>query len=235
MVPGRVKHPFTMAILTPALWIAVLTVFVSRVLAETNANPQTLVRDGAASGIMGWSGLVYQAARFEPLCGNIGTDARYEAVIDISGRCTAAMDTFGNDTSATLAIYDSTGTRIEDGIIGNGYETCLCFALSQTGGTEFRGAFCWWVDGSGRGDGWWHLNYDRILAGNYRPNVVQTLPQCKDVNVQELKDGWSATAVQRSATARPETASFCKFTPCSCWMELDLLTVVVLLLAGGEG
>ncbi|KAH7088036.1 hypothetical protein FB567DRAFT_468518 [Paraphoma chrysanthemicola] len=196
-----------MIVTTGALWVAAVIFLTSRTVAETNSNPQTMVRDSVANGIMGWPGLVYQATRFEPLCGNLGTDARYNDLIDMSGRCTAAMDAFGNDTSATLAIYDSTGSLIKDGIIGNGYETCLCFALSQTGTTGFKGAFCWWVDGSGRGDGWWALRYDRILAGNYRPNVAKTLPQCKDVDVKKLKESWSATAVQPSATVGSKTAT----------------------------
>jgi hypothetical protein len=69
--------------------------------------------------------------------------------LDIDGRYIAAMATFSNDTSATRAIYDTAGSLVKDAIDGNGYETCLCCALIQTGETRFKAAFCWWVDGFG--------------------------------------------------------------------------------------
>jgi hypothetical protein len=175
-----------MVLYAPLFWIAFLSTAVKLVIAESNANPQILVRDGAANGIMGWPGLVYQAARFEPLCGNLGTDTRYKDVIDISERCTSA---------------------IKNGVVGNGQEACLCFALS---GSSFNGGFCWWVDGAGRGDGWWHSSYDRILSGSYRPNIAKAMPKCKDVDVDGLKQSWSATAVQPTANVATKTSTSCK-------------------------
>jgi hypothetical protein len=191
-----------------ALWIFILVVTITKSLAERNGIPQELARDGPANNIMGWPGLFYQASRFEPLCGNLGDDHRYEEILDISGRCTPPMDAFGNDSAATLGIYDSTGARIEGGVVGNGYETCLCFALSRTGRAEFKGGFCWWVDESGSGEGWWALWHERILAGNYRPNVSRSLPQCEDVDVEKLRESWSATAVQRSPTGTSTSSKF---------------------------
>lgn len=190
-----------------ALWIALYLAFGITAVTETNDSPTILVRDGSTNDVPGYPGLAYHAAGFEPLCGNIGTDTRYSDNINILDRCTAAMDVFANDTTNALAIYDSTGTRLIDARVGNGYEICLCFSMQQTGSTDFKGAMCWWVDGSGRGDLRWHLWYDDILAGSYRPNVAKALPQCKDVDVDVLKSSWSASAAQGTATGASKTIS----------------------------
>jgi hypothetical protein len=174
---------------------------IGQVRAETNVNPFLFTLQGTANSVTGYPGLAYQAIRYEPLCGNLGTDARFKDPIDISGRCTPAMDAFGNNTEDTLALYDGTGSRLKNGRVGGGYEVCLCFAMQQTG-DGLKGAMCLWVDGSGRGDAWWALAYDRIAAGNYRPNVAKALPLCKDVDVDALKASWSATAVQPSVTEK---------------------------------
>lgn len=158
-------------------------------------------RDGAVSDLTGFPGVAYKATRYEPLCGNIGTDARYSASFDISPSCVPAMDAFADaSTDVLVAIYDLTGSRVEDGMVGDGYETCLCFALGQSGSGNLRSGICLYVNGDGQNDVWWGLSYDRILAGAHRPNMNRALPLCADVNVDDLEASWSATAAGFSTT-----------------------------------
>lgn len=42
--------------------------------------------NGAISDVTDYPGLTYQALRYEPLCGNIGTDAHYKASFDVTDR-----------------------------------------------------------------------------------------------------------------------------------------------------
>ncbi len=111
------------------------------------------------------------------------------------------MDTFAN-TADPFVLYDITGVRLEGAVVGDGDEICMCFALA---GETSNSAMCFWVDGSGRADGWWSLWYDRIVAGSHRPNVGKALSQCKDVDLQELKAEWSQTAAQVSVTEAVRT------------------------------
>ncbi|KAF2026032.1 hypothetical protein EK21DRAFT_116234 [Setomelanomma holmii] len=50
------------------------------------------------------------------------------------------------------------------------------------------------------GSDWWFLALDGILPGSYRPNAAKSLPLCKDLNVNELRSQWRATAVQPTVT-----------------------------------
>ena len=147
--------------------------------------------------------MAYQAIRYEPLCGNLGTDPRYSTSFDISGRCTPAMEAFGN-TVDTVAIYDTTGTRLRGAIVGNGYDTCLCFALGQIGG-GLKGGVCVWIQGDGQAEVYWSLPLDYVLASTYRPNINKALPLCKNIDLQAERASWSATAVQAQTTEKVNT------------------------------
>ncbi|KAH8725347.1 hypothetical protein GQ44DRAFT_772378 [Phaeosphaeriaceae sp. PMI808] len=160
--------------------------------------------DGTVSDIIGYPGLAYQAIRYEPLCGNMGTDARYKGPIDLTDRCIPAMESFGNNTELTLALYDITGTRLSNARVAGGRDVCMCFAMSQVS-TSLKGAFCFWIDGTGNADRWWTLHLDHILAGSYRPNVAKSLPLCKNADVDQLRSQWSSTAVQPAMTERVST------------------------------
>jgi hypothetical protein len=59
----------------------------------------------------------------------------------------------------------------------------------------------------GGGDVWFHFYWNRILVGNYRPSFDRRLPQCKDVDVEKLKQSWSATGLQQSATVGAAVAA----------------------------
>jgi hypothetical protein len=150
--------------------------------------------DGIVNGIMGYPGLVYQAIRYEPLCGNLGADARFSSPLDMTDYCIPAMEAFGNNTEDTLALYDTTGSRLNNARVGGGYDVCLCFAVSQIG-DGIKGNLCIWVDGTGRGQAW--IN-NSMIASNYRPDAEKTLPFCKDMDVSSMREEWSATAFQPS-------------------------------------
>lgn len=172
---------------------------------KTTAISQLLPINGISGELTGYPGLAYHAIRYEPLCGNLGSGARYSNPIDMTDRCKPAMESFGNNTNDNVALYDITGSRLPDGRVGGGYDVCLCFALSQIDG-GIKGALCLWVDGAGRADVWWSLHLDDILAGNFRPNVDKALPLCKDVNVASLKAQWSSTAAQPSFSEKTASA-----------------------------
>lgn len=168
--------------------------------------------------------MAYNAVRYEPLCGNIGSDQRYTEAFDMGEFCGPAMDAYADTPEDTLvAVYDLTGTRLDEGIVGDGYDTCLCFALGQSGGGDLKSGICLWVDGDGQAEVWWQLRYDRILAGVHRPNMNRALPLCADVNVDELEASWSATAagLRSTTTGEPGAATSTKE---SDWATTEYVT-----------
>jgi hypothetical protein len=104
------------------------------------------------------------------------------------------MEAFDNNTADALAIYDLTGARLEEGVVGNGYDSCLCFALSQLGATTLQGGLCVWV--SGDGETYMYSATGGTIASSYRPNIKKSLPFCKDIDLPSAKAAWSATAAQ---------------------------------------
>lgn len=165
---------------------------------------QPMVRDGAVSELTGYPGTTYQAIRYEPICGSIGSGEQYAVPIDAGSRCTAAMNTFGNDTISAFAVYDATGVLLEsaDAIIGNGKEVCMCFALAAASG-DGMGAICVAIDGTGTAE-YSYMSFivsDYILDGGYRV-VGKALPRCTEVDLQQVKDSWSATAALPTATGK---------------------------------
>ena len=162
---------------------------------------QLMKISGLVAEITGYPGLSYEAARYEPLCGQFGTGGIYDAQWDFCGfncdaeTCSLAMDDYSNNTD-TLAIYDINGIRLEDVRVGGGLDTCMCFSLARADG--FISDFCFWINGAGQADS---LNYGNVgasIVSSYRPNSQKALPICSSVNITSLSEQWSATAYQPS-------------------------------------
>ena len=153
-----------------------------------------LPANGAATAIIGYGTTNYQAIRYEPLCGTL--DDHYTNPISI-GHCSAAMQVYSNNTKDTVALYDETGVRLNGAIVGGGTDLCMCFALSTT---SQPADLCWWISGDGQADVWWNLQLDHIVGGALRPGAAKSLPHCGDIDLPAVKQSWSATAVQPSAT-----------------------------------
>lgn len=163
---------------------------------------QLLVRDGPVSdtSMIGYSGCTYQAVRYEPLCGTLGTDSRFQRPITMTENCTPAMDVFSNNTHDLLAFYDITGVRLKNAVLGGGTALCMCFSLAQLAANGLKSDICIYVDGTAQSPVYWSISTDNFLAANYRPGSFKSLPQCAIVDLDALKASWSATAVQPSVT-----------------------------------
>jgi hypothetical protein len=166
-----------------------------------------LHREGAVSDLVGYLGLSYQAIRYEPLCGTLGTDERFDSTIRFGVHCGSAGDAFGNNSASTLAFYDTTGVELQGAIVGNGIPLCMCFALGRSDG--FQGNLCLYVDGAGMAEPWWDLHLDDILGGDYRPSSGKSLPLCVGANISSLRKAWSATAVMPSNTGQTSSLGMC--------------------------
>lgn len=161
--------------------------------------------DGIVQEPHGYPGTVYQAIRYEPLCGNLGTGGgKYAVPRDLSDACVPAMESFANNTERMLALYDLLGSRLENARVGGGYEVCMCFAMAQIIENGIQAAVCIWVDGMGRGSVY-DWDWKGHWAGSYRPNLGRALPPCKNVDVNSLKAQWSSTAAQPTVSERVST------------------------------
>ncbi|KAK6524102.1 hypothetical protein TWF694_005765 [Orbilia ellipsospora] len=176
----------------------------------TNADYQ-LAKEGAGS-FAGWS-IAYQSIRYEPLCGNLGTDGYYQNTYQRQPTCTPAMESFRNITDL-VAYYDSTGIRQESGgavLSGDSNGVCMCFALSQIGNEALMGAFCIWVYGFGSTP-----YYGGEVAADYTPGWGRALPQCGGgFDLQAAKEEWSATAPQGGAATPAASSSSSSPSPLS--------------------
>ncbi|KAK6335090.1 hypothetical protein TWF718_010531 [Orbilia javanica] len=148
--------------------------------------------------IRGWEGLSYQAIRYEPLCGNLGTADYYRQVYSYSPFCQPATEEFTNATDSSFAVYDSTGIllRGSEARIGNGKPKCSCFALRQIQDANFAAAICMYVNGDAQ------MLFSNVVGLNYRPgvDVDRALPLCGGFDIEAAKEQWSKTAVQPQAT-----------------------------------
>ena len=162
---------------------------------------QLMTISGLVAEITGYPGLSYEAARYEPLCGQFGTGSIYDAQWDFCGfncdaeTCSSAMDEYSNNTD-TLAIYDINGIRLKDVRVGGGLDTCMCFSLARTDG--FMSDFCFWINGAGQADSLNYGNTGASIVSSYRPNSQKALPICSSVDINSLSEQWSATAYQPS-------------------------------------
>jgi hypothetical protein len=149
---------------------------------------------GPATAIIGYGTTNYQAIRYEPVCGTLDDHLTNPFSL---GHCSAAIEVYSNNTKDTLALYDETGVRLMGAIVGGGTDLCMCFALSST---SQPADICWWVSGDGQADIWWSLQLDHVVGGSFRPGAAKALPHCGDIDLQAVKQSWSATAVQPSLT-----------------------------------
>ncbi|KAK6353959.1 hypothetical protein TWF730_008379 [Orbilia blumenaviensis] len=161
-----------------------------------------LSRDGSGS-VQGWEGTSYQAIRYEPLCGNLGTADYYRQVYALSPYCQPAIEVFTNITDS-FGLYDNTGVRLRgpDARIGAGVELCVCFALQQIQDRNLAGAFCIYVNGNAQ------AYLDGSIALNYRPGLdaSRALPICGGgFDLGAAREAWSKTAVQPLASEAERT------------------------------
>ncbi|KAK6529424.1 hypothetical protein TWF281_008600 [Arthrobotrys megalospora] len=161
------------------------------------ASQYLLARDRSGT-IPGFEGLSYQAIRWEPLCGNLGTAEGYRQVYEWSPFCRPAIEVFTNITD-NFGLYDRTGLRLrgQEARIGAGIELCLCFALRQIQDKNLAGAYCIYVNGNAQ------AYLDGNIALNYRPgvDVDRALPICGGgFDVEAARESWSKTAVQPQVT-----------------------------------
>jgi hypothetical protein len=170
-----------------------------------------LPMNGPVTAIIGYGTTNYQAIRYEPLCGTLDDHLTNPFSI---GHCDTAMQVYSNNTKDTVALYDETGVHLEGAIVGGGIDLCMCFALSTT---SQPADLCWWVSGSGQADIWWSLQLDHVVGGAFRPGAAKSLPHCGDINLDAVKQSWSATAVQPSVTESVKkvgaTTTTSTFTP----------------------
>ncbi|KAK6511704.1 hypothetical protein TWF481_000610 [Arthrobotrys musiformis] len=161
-----------------------------------------LSRDGSST-IQGWEGLSYQAIRYEPLCGNLGTADYYRQSYTYAPFCLPATEVFTNITDS-FAIYDGTGIRLKgpDARIGAGTQICACFALRQIQDRNLAAAICIYVNGDAQ------AYFDNTIALNYRPGVDadRALPICGGgFDLEAARESWSKTAVQPDVTETVRT------------------------------
>jgi hypothetical protein len=161
----------------------------------TLASPQTIPRDGEINDPGGFPGLSYHSKRWEPLCASITQPFDTFALSDY---CIEPLNSYTNDTSRTLGLYEQGGTRLEGAIIGGGKELCMCFSVSTIAGTG--NDMCFYFGPTGDLDMWWSLQIDYRIASAIQSGSAKALPHCADVNIASLEASWAATAVEPSAT-----------------------------------
>ena len=162
---------------------------------------RALARDGLVSGPAGYPGTVYQAIRYEPLCGTLGD---YTTGYVAYGRCDRiVMDIYSNNTD-TFAIYDESGVRLAGVIIGGGLDLCMCFSLRTTSGSS-ASDMCWWMSGDGMQDVLTGVISVPVVAGLYRSGSGKSLDHCGDIDLASAQAAWSATAVTHTVSERTRT------------------------------
>jgi hypothetical protein len=122
-----------------------------------------IVRDGIGS-LQGYSGTVYQAVRFVPVCGTL--DPSLTTPWDMTQDCVPAMSIY-NRSLDLLSFYDQTGVRLSQAP-GSGTAGCMCFSLGKAGGSG--GNFCVWISGFAQPE----IVYSQpemgyYVAGSYQP------------------------------------------------------------------
>jgi hypothetical protein len=176
-----------------SIWF-ILPVFQVFVLGYTG---DQIVKDGIGT-ILGYTGTVYQAVNYIPVCGTLGPPqslgASETAPNEITSVCDPAMSQF-NKTSSTYAFYDITGTllNVQPAL---GTAGCMCFSLATISGSA--GDFCVSLDGYGQPQ-IYYLFPGYIVAGDFQPGG-KSLPQCKDVNIPAISSSIYATFVPSPVT-----------------------------------
>lgn len=126
--------------------------------------------------------------------------------LDIGTQCAPALDAYLANTADRVTIHGIDGAQIPAGMVGDGYETCLCFALTDAAPrTDKCGALCIWSDGKGIAEA--HYNntlQTKIMTGSYAPAPKEkALPRC----------AITGTATNGTATPTPTAAATETATP----------------------
>lgn len=142
-----------------------------------------------------YESLLYQSTHFEPVCGNLGTGDEYNQPHNYGDKCVAALASFETITD-NVAIFSPDGTHNKGGLVGAGYDTCLCFALSNR---AVKGGICVWADGEGQAERFVAPDINRLAYVGSYGLVNKSLPSCTFSDVTKLKATWSATAAAMPA------------------------------------
>jgi hypothetical protein len=176
-----------------SIWL-ILPIFQVFVLGYTG---DPIVKDGIGT-ILGYTGTVYQAVNYIPVCGTLGPPQSLgpseTAPNEITSVCDPAMSQF-NKTSSTYAFYDITGIllNVQPAL---GTAGCMCFSLATISGSA--GDFCVSLDGYGQPQIYYQFP-GYIVAGDFQPGG-KSLPQCKDVNIPAISSSVYATLVPSPVT-----------------------------------
>jgi hypothetical protein len=157
--------------------------------------------------VIGYPGLSYYAQHYEPICGNLGYGEMFKGAVDMGHTCSPAIDAFLTDGSGPVAKYSTTGVLQENTLVGTGDPLCMCFALAAIDPDRPKGALCLYVNGVGQAQDWWSLALDDTLKGNFRIGVDKSLPICENVDLDNLAQSWSATAI---STPTSQATTSCK-------------------------
>jgi hypothetical protein len=159
-----------------------------------------IARDGISGPIKGYTGLVYQAVDYVPVCGTLGPTST--SPIDMSTMCAPAMSVY-NTTAELTAFYDTTGVRLSVNV-ASGTEGCLCFAVAMLSGNA--GNICMWLSGFGEPSIYWSVATDNMVASSFQPGN-KSLPQCKDVSIAAISSSVYANLPPPTVnTGTPNTA-----------------------------
>ncbi|KAG8852431.1 hypothetical protein FRB91_006526 [Serendipita sp. 411] len=178
------KLAFSFYSLPGDMSLAFLFLLLSRLFNVTLAG---IIRDGLVTDVPGWGALVYQAIRWEPLCGTLG--GLDPNLVNVGTYCTAAVRAYRNYTTNRIAYFDAGGTLLVNTGIGLGTSLCTCFALADDAGQAAD--ICWYFDPVGQ----YVRTWNGIPYGSYLPGGSKNLPKCGTVNVAQLQSQWSQTAI----------------------------------------
>jgi hypothetical protein len=110
---------------------------------------------------------------------------------------------YTNDTRSTLAFYDTAGVKLVNIGVGMGRALCMCFAMATNTAVAYD--MCWYFNEIGQY--WIASDGYGSMVGSYRPGAAKSLPHCSDVDVNQLEQQWTATAVMPQATGPVETVN----------------------------
>ncbi|KAG8824966.1 hypothetical protein FRC17_008902, partial [Serendipita sp. 399] len=171
-----------------------LALFLCKALVTAAAG---VVRDGLVQDVPGWSGLVYRAIRWEPICGVLGT--LNPNLANFGTYCVEPVRAYRNVSDNRIAYFDPSGRRFVQAGIGLGTALCVCFALADSSGDATD--ICWYFNEIGQ----YVQNGNGIPYGSYIPGGMKSLPSCGSVDLDHLQAQWSQTAIMPTFNGSVET------------------------------
>ncbi|KAG8824970.1 hypothetical protein FRC17_008906 [Serendipita sp. 399] len=174
-------------------WLYALVILGQWIVNSLAGGPE---RDGIVQGITAYDGMIYQAIRWEPICGTVVLFPSYP---DLTQNCAGAVSAYRNITEPIIAYYDISGVRLLQAGIGLGKALCACFAMSDSLGKATD--ICWYFNEIGQ----WAPYYSLGPSGSYRPGASKSFPKCGDVDVPALQAQWSRTAIMPTAIGPVQT------------------------------